>query len=67
MSAEEEKRKKEEEERERTKANRISLESAVEDRIKRQLQNIMGRAEVTSHDSHVTFNGRSTGRDEGAE
>uniref|UniRef100_A0A1X7UNL7 UEV domain-containing protein n=2 Tax=Amphimedon queenslandica TaxID=400682 RepID=A0A1X7UNL7_AMPQE len=45
MSAEEERRKKEEEERERAKENRISLESAVEDKIKRQLQNIMERAE----------------------
>lgn len=55
MSAEEERRKKEEEERERAKENRISLESAVEDKIKRQLQNIMERAEVMSGDDHMTF------------
>lgn len=46
LSAEEERKKIEEEEKERAKAKRISLESAVEDKIKRQLQSIVKRAEV---------------------
>ena len=37
----------EKEERQRAKIKRQSLESAVEEKIKRQLQNVFGRAEVS--------------------
>lgn len=37
----------EQEERERAKIKRQSLESAVEDKIKRQLQHVFGRADVS--------------------
>ena len=44
---EEERIKIEQEERERAKIKRQSLESAVEDKVKRQLQNVFARADVS--------------------
>ena len=46
ISAEEERRRIEEEERQRQEVNRQSLESAVQEKIKRQLQSVLERAQV---------------------
>ena len=58
ISAEEERRRMEEEERQRQEVNRQSLESAVQEKIKRQLQSVLERAEVRKfgyvHMSHFT-------------
>ena len=46
LSANEERRRIEEEKERQQLVERQSLESAVEDKIKRQLQNVLGRAQV---------------------
>ena len=54
MSADEERRRMEEEERQRQEVNRQSLESAVQEKIKRQLQSVLERAEVRKCNTHVS-------------